>query len=424
MSFYSFEDPSSLYSSRPQQPPSHPSFPKHPDLSYDGASAVTPSVEEMQSWFDSNYTMSPYNLTNQPVPSPYTFPQPAQPQYAYQQPPSNHSSSSSSGGSTFSSPQSYPAPFPSHLQQDGYFDPGVAYSSSSGSGSPPPPMSIDTSLLDGGMGYEAFRKLREARVECGFSGFFNCNSGMEMAETVGSLLRQPSFDSRRGSLASSEASYDSANSEPTPILSISPPTASYSSKRSHSPIVESQSTPRRVSSTSNSSSRKRVKLSPSSPIIASSSSSQLDHTSNHDLPPLPSDFDTFGPNGSSLFDDSPSSRSGRATTPDFSGRDDCWGIGREAYNKLSTKAKKQLRFVVLSLSLSLSTRPGFPLSTFSDLPPRFPSSHRNKIGARRFRERRKEYITTLEGKLAERDDLISDTRGRLQKSLQEVSSCE
>lgn len=300
--------------------------------------------------------MSPYNLTSQPIPSPYNFAQHSQPHYAYQQPPSNHSSSSSSGGSTFSSPQSYPTPFPTHLQQESYFTDSGAYSSSSGSGSPPPQMSIDTSLLDGGSGYEAFKKLREGRVESGFSGFFNCNSGMEMVEAVRSLLRQPSFSSRRGSLASSEASYDSANSEPTPLRSIAPTTYPCSSpfKRSHSPVVESQPTPRRVSATSSTStsSRKRVKLSPTSPTVPSYSCSQRDDPNTHNLPPLPSDFDTFGPNGSSIFDDSPSSRSGRATTPDFSGRDDCWGIGREAYNKLSAKAKKQLRFVVLSLSLS------------------------------------------------------------------------
>ena len=49
---------------------------------------------------------------------------------------------------------------------------------------------------------------------------------------------------------------------------------------------------------------------------------------------------------------------------------------------------------------------------------------RNKIGARRFRERRKEYITTLEGKLHERDEVIGAYRGRLETSLDEVAARE
>lgn len=62
------------------------------------------------------------------------------------------------------------------------------------------------------------------------------------------------------------------------------------------------------------------------------------------LPPLPADFDSYGPGGSSRFTDDQGSGGGIAI-PDFSGREDCWGIGKEAYQQLSAKAKKQLRSV-------------------------------------------------------------------------------
>jgi len=49
---------------------------------------------------------------------------------------------------------------------------------------------------------------------------------------------------------------------------------------------------------------------------------------------------------------------------------------------------------------------------------------RNKLGARRFRERRKEYITTLEERIAGRDGLITETRSQLVRSIDLVRKRE
>ncbi|CED83119.1 bzip transcription factor [Phaffia rhodozyma] len=140
------------------------------------------------------------------------------------------------------------------------------------------------------------------------------------------------------------------------------------------------------------------KLSSSSVVPSNSSDTrsirELSEDEDDFLPVLPSDFDSYGPDRPSRFNDlgdidmgfgcMGQQNGGRATTPDLSGKDDYWGVGKEEYEKLNAKARKQLR---------------------------------NKIGARRFRERRKEYITTLESRLAERDDIIKDLRARLEISM-------
>lgn len=79
------------------------------------------------------------------------------------------------------------------------------------------------------------------------------------------------------------------------------------------------------------------------------------------LPALPSDFDSYGPDGSGRFNESGEMEmsyesggnhpGGRATTPDLSGKDDYWGVGKEEYEKMTAKARKQLRFVFLLLLL-------------------------------------------------------------------------
>lgn len=161
------------------------------------------------------------------------------------------------------------------------------------------------------------------------------------------------------------------------------------------------------------------------------------------LPPLPPDFGEYGPGGSSSarFDNfvageqddedmdetsgpkgkkkKGSGEIGKANNEaDFSGKDSYWGVGQEVYESLSPKSRKQLRCVRWSLHLApvrksqtiLTILSAFHLSLIC----------RNKIGARRFRERRKEYIVTLEARLAERDELIHDTRSRLENSFDAI----
>ena len=66
--------------------------------------------------------------------------------------------------------------------------------------------------------------------------------------------------------------------------------------------------------------------------------------------------------------------------------DDSWRPSPEEYKKLSSKEKRQLR---------------------------------NKLSARAFRTRRKDYIGTLEGHIKDRDDVIDEMRSELISSKNE-----
>lgn len=99
----------------------------------------------------------------------------------------------------------------------------------------------------------------------------------------------------------------------------------------------------------------------------------------------------------------------RIESQDYSGREDSWGIGKDAYEKLTSKAKKQLR-LVLRFTASFHR---------ADV-----QGSSNKIGARRFRERRKDHIATLESRLAERDTLLLEMRNRLISSKQSMRQSE
>lgn len=297
------------------------------------------------------FSTSPFAMPTQPYSSTFAYSPVAQPMIpssytAYQYTSDTQASSSSSGGSTFSSPSSYADSSP--LPQLAYPFPGMARSRS-----PPPQMSIDMSLLDGGAGYEDLLQYQNDRVQSGFTGFFAGNGdglkgvAVEAAGIPNHLVRQPTFQARRASFAESDVSYES---DMEPMVAISSTMLSDEQpriKRERSspppPAAEVAFRPtKRAPATSDSVS------SPPASKRRKSSTTSSSHAIERDLPPLPADFDTFGPGGSSLFDDSPgssSSRTARATTPDFSGRDDCWGIGPEAYARLSAKAKKQLRCV-------------------------------------------------------------------------------
>ena len=144
-------------------------------------------------------------------------------------------------------------------------------------------------------------------------------------------------ESRRPSTTTNTTSTSSISSKPKPKSSKPPPPSKTNSNTSSSSNKRRVSAPLLEPSSSRQQSSpllplKRVKLSPTS-------SSPSDFLS---LPPLPDDFDSYGEGGASRFlgEDH---HSGGVAIPDFSGREDCWGIGKEAYQKLSAKAKKQLR---------------------------------------------------------------------------------
>lgn len=125
----------------------------------------------------------------------------------------------------------------------------------------------------------------------------------------------------------------------------SKPTTKHSATSTLPKSTSSSSTKRRVSEPSSTAARRQLSSSPPLPLkrvkLSPSSSSPSDFLS---LPPLPEDFDSYGEGGASRFSGE-DHHSGGPAIPDFSGREDCWGIGKEAYQQLSAKAKKQLRYV-------------------------------------------------------------------------------